>query len=187
MSLKWSGAALTFAALSIAAAPARAQDDVEAAMRPLVFTLQPGLAAPSASSNHLFSGIGRELPVYLGVAFELQLPRVFALGLSAGAGLGWMLGATGRYATHWDEGFRFTTGAGPMLVTDTGFGTAAFAQGDAALEARSQAGFAFTADVMLAFALDSAGSSTCGVDTCSSYVRPGDRFLLFRLGIGFNL
>ena len=54
----------------------------------------------------------------------------FDLALSAGLAfqLGGLLGATTRLATPWQDGLRFTFGAGPMLVTGTGFGTAAFAQ-----------------------------------------------------------
>ncbi len=103
----------------------------------------------------------------------------------SGLGMGAILGATAELATSWSEGVRVTAGAGPMLVTDAEFGSAAFAQGDVGLELRSQAGFAFAAGLTVAFALNHAGTPACGVDTCNSWVAPGDR--LVRLRIGVNL
>jgi hypothetical protein len=167
------------------AARAGAEDEPS---RPVLLTVDPGLCLPG---NHLTAGgdVGIPPPYYIGVDLQVHLHGPFDLGLSAGLGfqLGGLLGATARLATPWQDGFRFTLGAGPMMVTGASFGTAAFVQADAAIELRSSAGFAFIIGPAIAVAVSHAGTAACGVDTCQGYVTPGDRLYLLRAGIGFNI
>ena len=164
---------------------ARAQEEPS---RPLVTTVDVGLCVPSSYHMHADIGMGTPLQLlYLGLTSELRLRGPVDLSASIGAGCsGLLLGATGRIGTDWNSGVRWTAGTGPLLMRGD-FGSAIFAQGDGTLEVRSNAGFVFALSLKLAVALGHAGSPSCGVYTCEAYVVPGDRVLLLRAGVGFNL
>jgi hypothetical protein len=191
MNLKWSGAVLTFAALSTIAAPARSEDDPPP--RPAALVFEAGLSEPEGPAL----GVGplAFLPhLYGAVSFDARISGAFGWGVTAGGatGLGLMFGATARFASPWSHGVRFSTGVGPMLDTDSPFGTAWFATGDATVEVRSRGGWAFVAGPKVALALQSAGVETCttnvDVDICSGgHVSRGDAILTFRFGVGGNL
>ena len=134
MTFKSVVAPVSFAVVLAHVAPARAQDQ---APRPVVVTLDAGIYVPT---GRLMTGAAYPgPPIYVGGTLEVELARVLDLALSgdAAAGLGAILGVTAGYAMPWFGPFRFTAGAGPMLITDAEFGSAAFAQGDLGLELRS--------------------------------------------------
>lgn len=184
MTAKWFAVLLTLGAALACAGVARAEDE---SSRPAVLTLDCGLPLVQVHlANH--TAVGLALPLYLGVDLQAHVRGPFELGLSGGwaFNLGGMLGATGRIASDWDDGSRWAAGVGPMLV-DGDFGKAAFVQVDGTFEARSRVGFAFIVGPVIGVAVSRAGVPACGGETCQAYVSPGDRFLVFRLGIGFNL
>jgi hypothetical protein len=128
-------------------------------------------------------------PVYLGLTLERSIWGPLDVNVSAGAAasLGYLLGATVRYAgpppsrrTH------VSVGVGPEIVTGESLGTGAFAQGDVAIEARFDNGFALVFGPRVAIAVTHAGTPGCGVDTCSAYMKPGDFVITLRSGIGFT-
>ena len=191
MNLKWSGVALSFALLSTIAAPAHAQDDP--VPRPAALVFESGLSVPEGPAVGV--GLLSAIPhLYGAVSVDARISQTFGWGVTAGGatGLGWMLGATGRVASPWRHGVRFSGGLGPMLDVDSPFGTAWFTTGDATVEVRSRGGWAFVAGPKVAMALESAGVQTCHTnvdfETCSGgHVSPGDAILTFRFGVGGNL
>ena len=88
-----------------------------------------------------------------------------------------------RFAGQWHDQFRVTAGLGPRYAT----GGTVLAEGDVALEIRSRPGFALVLGPKLGVALNTGdGTLFCGGD-CGAVVSAGTYFVLFRLGLGFNL
>ena len=180
MRLSWAILVLSPLSGLVAASPVRAQ---EAESRPLLLTIDPGYCAFSGGR----SPEARDLfGAYLGGTFQLDLHGPLAANVFVGLG-GCFTASTGgtlRFAGQWHDQFRVTAGVGPSYAT----GGSVLAEGDVALEIRSQMGFALVLGPKLGLALNTAGGSP---GLCAGYCDPvvsaGTYFFLFRLGLGFNI
>jgi hypothetical protein len=159
----------------------------------LAVTLSSGTLLPE---DHVYrlGEVGWSIPptLYAGLSLEGDLvPRVRVEGsLGIEASLGFVFETSLRYVVLERSGFSVGLGAGPMVVYGATFGTGVF--GGGGVEARyvlPRAPFVVAVNVGLAFALNDAGTMSCGVDTCTAYVRRGDRLenVVASLGWAFDL
>jgi hypothetical protein len=180
--MRLSLAILAFSLLGglVAPTPGRAQ---EAESRPLLLTIDPGYCAFSGGR----SPEARDLfGAYLGGTFQLDLHGPLAANVFVGLGGCFTVsaGGTARFAGQWHDQVRVTAGIGPAYAS----GGSVLAEGDVALEIRSQAGFALVLGPKLGVALNKAGGSPAFcVDNCDPVVSAGTYFVLIRLGLGFNI
>ena len=180
MRLSWLILAFSLFGGLVAAPPVRAQ---EAESRPLLLTVDPGYCAfaggRSPEARDFFGA-------YLGGTFQLDLHGPLAANMFVGLGgcFTASAGGTVRLAGQWHDQFRVTAGIGPTYAT----GGSVLAEGDVALEIRSQVGFALVLGPKLGFALNTAGGSPAFcAGNCDPVVSAGTYFVIIRLGLGFNL
>jgi hypothetical protein len=188
MRLSWLVLACSLFGGLVAATPARSQDAQpaeSAESRPVLLTVDPGFCAVV---NGHFTNIG-QIPLvehYLGVTFQLDLRGPLAANVFVGLGGCFAItaGGTARLAGQWHDHLRVTAGVGPTYAV----GGAVLAEGDVALEIRSRPGFALVLGPRLGVALSSGADviSSCS-GSCNGGVPAGTYFVLFRLGLGFNL
>ena len=184
--------AAALGSLIAVALPVRADETVRAGetpKRPWLLAVDPSVYFASGQMEGR-GVVGSVVPpVYLGLTLERTIRGPLDVNVSAGgaASLGWLLGATVRYAgppptrtTH------VSVGVGPEIVTGGGLGTGAFAQADAAVEVRFDSGFALVFGPRVAVALTHGGTPGCGADTCNAYMKPGDFVITLRSGLGFT-
>ena len=185
MRSSWLVLALSLLGGPVAAAPVLAQESGPAASRPVLLTVDPGFCAVV---NGHFTNIG-QLPLverYLGVTFQLDLHGPLAANVFVGLGgcFAVTAGGTARFAGQWHDHVRVTAGLGPTFA----LGGTVLAEGDVALEIRSRPGFALVLGPRLGVALNSGRDvvSSCS-GNCDGVIPAGTYFVLFRLGLGFNL
>jgi hypothetical protein len=186
--------ALLLAATLFAARTARADEPVGAVThRQLTATISSGSLLPE---DHVYKLglVGYSLPptLYFGLSFEGDLTRRLRLEGSLGleVSLGFVAETSLRFVAFSSSGFSLGLGGGPMLAFGSTFGTAVF--GAANAEARyvyPGTPFVGALSVGLAYALNDAGTAWCGIDTCTAYIRVGDRLVnaLASLGFVFDL
>jgi hypothetical protein len=182
--------ALLLAAALFAVRTARADEPAGAvSRRQLSATLSSGSLLP-ADHVYKLGEVGYSLPptLYFGLSFEGDLTERLRLEGSFGleVSLGFVAGTSLRFVPLSSSGFSLGLGAGPMVAFGSTFGTAAFAGADA--EARyvyPGTPLVGALNVGLAFALNDAGTMSCGADTCTAYVRVGDRLETFVASLGF--
>jgi hypothetical protein len=159
----------------------------------LAVTLSSGTLLPE---DHVYrlGLVGWSIPptLYAGLSLEGDLaPRIRLEGsLGIEASLGFVLGTSLRYVALERSGFSVALGAGPLVTTGAEFGTGVFGGGGvAARYVVPRTPFVVAVDVGLAFALNNAGTMSCGVDTCTAYIRRGDRLenVVASLGWAFDL
>jgi hypothetical protein len=172
-----------------AESPAGTAVVVESPQRRWMVTLDPSVYVSTGHLEESGPGASVPPPAYLGVTLERTFTGPLDVNVSAGAALslGWMLGATVRYAgPSPSKMMRVSVGAGPAFVTSAMFGSGAFAQADAAIEVRFPRGAALVFGPRFAYALTNAGTPGCGVDTCNASMRRGDLIITLRSGVGFT-
>jgi hypothetical protein len=180
MRLSWTILAFSLFGSLVVPSLVRAQ---EIESRPVLLTFDPGYCALAGGHS---PGVHDLLGVYLGGTLQLDLHGPLAANVFVGLGGCFTVtaGGTARFAGQWHDQFRVTAGLGPSYAT----GGSVLAEGDVALEIRSQIGFALVLGPKLGVALNTAGGSP---GLCAGYCDPvvsaGTYFFLFRLGLGFNL
>jgi len=182
------------AATFLGARTARADEAPAAATRrQFTATLSSGTLLPE---DHVYKLglVGYSLPptIYLGLSLEGDLTSHVRLEGSFGLeiALGWVLESSVRYVSLSGSGFSLAVGAGPMLAFGSMFGTGVFGAGN--VEGRyvfPETPFVVALNVGLAFALNDAGTVSCGIDTCTAYIRRGDRLenVVASLGYAFDI
>ena len=180
------------AATTLLAAAAAHADDAPTTRR-IAATLSSGTLLPE---DHVYrlGEVGYAAPptLYAGLSIEGDVSRHLRVeaGLGVELALGVVLGSSLRFVPLSRAGFSLALGAGPLVTLGSNFGTGVFGGGD--VEARyvlPKTPFVVAVNLGLAFALNDAGTSWCGIDTCTSYIRRGDRLqtLVGSLGWAFDL
>ncbi len=180
MRLSWAILVLSLLGGLVAASPVRAQ---EAESRPVLLTVDPGYCAFAGGRSPSARSL---LNAYLGGTFQLDLHGPLAANVFVGIGGCFTVsaGGTARFSGQWHDQVRITAGVGPSYAS----GGSVLAEGDVALEIRSQPGFALVLGPKLGVTLNTVGGgpALC-VDSCDPVVSAGTYFFLFRLGLGFNI
>jgi hypothetical protein len=124
---------------------------------------------------------------YLGGTLQLDVHGPFAANIFVGIGgcFTVVAGGTARLVGQWHDHLRVTAGVGPEYAA----GGSLLAEGDVALEFRSQPGFALVLGPKLGVTLNRTGGGNASycVDSCDPVVSAGTYFVLIRLGLGFNI
>jgi hypothetical protein len=160
--------------------------------RQVTATVASGTLLPE---DHVYRiGARYDVPstLYLGLSVDAALSRRVHFEGSFGVelALGWVVGTTLRFVPIERGGFSLSLGVGPLIAFGAPFGSAVFGEGDLGVRYRlPQTPFVVLLNAGLAYALDDAGTMGCGVDTCSSYIRRGDRLetVVASLGYAFDL
>jgi hypothetical protein len=179
-------------AATILCTATRARAD-EPSSRQLAVTLASGTMLPE---DHVYrlGEVGWSIPPTLYAGFSLEgdlAPRVRLEGsLGLEASLGFLLETSLRFVAVERSGLSLALSAGPMFAYGATFGAGIFGGGGVVgryVVPRSP--FVVALNVGLAFALNDAGVSKCGVDTCNAYIRRGDTLenLVASLGWAFDL
>jgi hypothetical protein len=184
---------VVLAATLLAARTTRADEESDSATRrQLTATLTSGTLLPEDHVYKLGGGYSMPPTIYVGLSFEGDLTRRVRLECSLGAevALGWVITSSVRYVPLSGSGFSLGLGAGPILTIGSMFGTGVFGAGN--VEARyvfPKTPFVVALNVGIAFALNDAGTISCGTDTCNAYIRHGDRLenVVASLGYAFDL
>jgi hypothetical protein len=131
---------------------------------------------------------GNPPPFYLGLTAETRLVGPVYASATGGVSfaLGWVAGGAVSVSKSTDQRIRATIGVGPLLAPGAAFGSGTFAQVDATVQVRPIGAAAFIVIAgELAVALNHAGVMSCGTDTCTAYLKPGDLVAGLRVGLGY--
>ena len=166
------------------AAVARAEEPPR--VPPWAVRLEPGVVMTTQHLRSTSVG-GGPPPLYFGASLERRVagPVRVSAESSVDLFLGWMFGATVRYAAVEQDHVTLSIGAGPLFAPAAEFGWATFGQLDTTVQFRVANNFGIVVGGAVGVALNHQREQKCGVDTCEAWLERGDLVGSFRTGVGW--